>query len=84
MIFVCGTSWKPASAAFPVSPDVATRMRIVACSPVFLSAVDMSCGSSWSAMSLNALVGPCQSSSTLRSCSSRVGARRSLSNFAPP
>ena len=42
MIFVWGTSQNPASAAFPVSPEVAAKIKTSLFSPVFRRAVDKS------------------------------------------
>ena len=84
-IFVCGTSAKPSIAALPVSPEVATRMQAVLSSPVFFRAAESSCGSICSAMSLKALVGPCQSSRQwVASSRVRTGATASVSNFSGP
>lgn len=62
MILVPGTSANPSSAALPVSPEVATRIQAVRFSPIFFSEAVSRWGSIWSAMSLNAQVGPCHSS----------------------
>ena len=64
MIFVPGTSWKPSRAALPVSPEVAVRITISSSMSSMPRALVMSCGSMESATSLNADVGPRNSSST--------------------
>ena len=56
------TSAKPAIAAFPVSPDVAVKMTISFFTPFFFAAVVIRCGRMESAMSLNAIVAPWNSS----------------------
>ena len=85
MILVWGTSAKPSMAALPVSPEVATRMQTVLPSPVFFSAAESSWGSIWRAMSLKALVGPCQSSRQyVVSSTVRTGATAAVSNLAGP
>ncbi len=61
-IRVPGTSAKPSRAALPVSPLVATSMHTPRDTPCFFSDAVSRCGSICSAMSLKALVGPCQSS----------------------
>ena len=85
MIFVWGTSAKPSMAAFPVSPEVATRMQTVLSSPVLPKAAERSWGSIWSAMSLKAEVGPCHSSRQWV-WPSRLwtGATASVSNLSGP
>ena len=50
-------------AALPVSPDVATRITTFLSTPSFLIEVVSRYGSIWRAISLNAQVGPCHSSS---------------------
>ena len=65
MIRVPDTSWKPSSAALPVSPEVAVRITIP--DPSCLAAALTSRGSTDRATSLKALVGPWYSSSTYRS-----------------
>jgi hypothetical protein len=61
-------SAKPSSAALPVSPEVATRIRKSSASVpsrlLIETASEKKSGMHCSAMSLNASVGPCQSSST--------------------
>ena len=84
MIRVPGTSRKPSSAALPVSPLVATRMLATRSSPFFFREAVSSRGMICSAMSLKALVGPCQSSSTQVSGSRAVtGAMAGWSKFSP-
>ena len=63
-IRVPGTSWKPSSAALPVSPEVAVSTTVSPLSPRFSFAAATSCGSIESATSLKAAVGPRKSSST--------------------
>ena len=79
---------KEASAAMPVSPDVATSMTAVFPSAVFLSERVKRCGRICSAMSLNAQVGPCHSSKIclFSPCLSRdtTGAGVLSSNLPPP
>ena len=62
MIFVPGTSAKPAIAAFPVSPEVAVRITISFFTLFFFAEVVRRCGRIESAMSLNAIVAPWKSS----------------------
>ena len=62
MISVPGTSWKPAIAALPVSPEVAVRITIFLSSPFFFAAVVMRYGRMESAISLKAIVDPWNSS----------------------
>ena len=62
MIFVPGTSAKPARAAFPVSPEVATRMTVSLSGAVFDTETVKKYGNICRAISLNAQVGPCHSS----------------------
>ena len=62
MIFVPGTSAKPAMAALPVSPDVAVRITISFLTLFFFAAVVIRCGRMESAISLNAMVAPWNSS----------------------
>ena len=85
MILVWGTLAKPSIAAFPVSPEVATRMQTVLSSPVFRSAAESSWGSICRAMSLKAEVGPCHSS---RQCvfpsTFRKGAASGVSYLSVP
>jgi len=64
IILVPGTSLNPSRAAFPVSPEVATSITISAFSPVLAAARGKNLGRACRAISLKALVGPCQSSST--------------------
>ena len=59
---VLSTSRKPSRAAFPVSPEVATRMQTVFFSSFFTSEADRRWGSICRAISLKAQVGPCHSS----------------------
>ena len=79
MISVPGRSLKPSRAALPVSPEVAVRMQIFLLMPVFLTEAVMRCGSICRATSLNAHVGPCQSSRIYSlslyalSCTSGIG-----------
>ena len=58
MILVPGTSAKPASAAFPVSPEVAVRMQISSVILFFFAEVVNRCGRIESAISLKARVLP--------------------------
>ena len=88
MIFVPGTSAKPSRAALPVSPDVATRIMnswsSFPCSRSCLALAEKNLGRHCSAMSLNALVGPCQSSSTwVVALSVVMGQMRSSSKLSP-
>ena len=81
-------SAKPSSAAFPVSPDVATSTRNSSVgTPEAMRrsiASEKKTGMHCSAMSLNAEVGPCQSSSTcMPGATSRIGATASVSKFEP-
>ena len=81
-------SLNPSNAALPVSPEVATRMRKSWSScPRSRSApalAEKNRGRHCRAMSLNALVGPCHSSSTWVCASSDVrGQMRSSSKFFP-
>ena len=62
MIFVPGTSAKPAKAAFPVSPDVAVRITISFFTWFFFALVVIKYGRMESAISLNAIVAPWKSS----------------------
>ena len=62
MIFVPGTSANPASAAFPVSPDVAVRITISFFTPFFFAYVVRRYGRIERAISLNAIVEPWNSS----------------------
>ena len=82
------TSLKPSSAALPVSPDVATRIMkswsILPSSCCFSTLAEKKRGRHCSAMSLNALVGPCHSSSTCVSASSEViGQISGVSKLSP-
>ena len=61
-IRVPGTSWKPSSAALPVSPEVAVSTTVSLVLPLFSFAAATSCGSIESATSLKAAVGPRKSS----------------------
>ncbi len=73
-----GASANPASAALPVSPEVAVTIMIFS-SPVpsFEPVRAMRRGSIWRATSLKALVGPCHSSSTcVGTPSALAGVRR--------
>ena len=81
MIFVPGTSQKPSMAALPVSPLVAVRIRMSSVTPHFSFAAVISRGSIDSATSLNALVGPRNSSSTVSSPTGTVGVKSSVSNL---
>ncbi len=83
MIFVPGTLQKPSIAALPVSPDVAVRIRISSLTPHFSFAAVIRRGSMESATSLNALVGPRNSSSTLSPPTGTVGVRSTVSNLSP-
>ena len=78
---VPGTSWKPSSAALPVSPLVAVRITISSFTPSTSFAAVMSLGSTDSATSLNAEVGPRNSSSTKSSPTFSTGVRSSVSNL---
>ena len=80
MIRVPDTSWKPSSAALPVSPEVAVRIT-TSPAPSCLAAALTSRGSTDRATSLKALVGPWYSSSTYRSPTGTSGVRSSLANF---
>ena len=72
-------------AALPVSPEVATRIQAVRRSAVLSSAAVSRWGSICSAISLNAQVGPCQSSRAyVPSRISRTGATSLTSNFRSP
>ena len=82
------TPLKPSRAALPVSPEVATRMQNSwSSSPRSRSSralAEKNCGRHCSAMSLKALVGPCQSSSTwVPSPSDTIGAMASSSKLEP-
>ena len=82
------TSRKPSSAALPVSPEVATRMRkswsSLPCSRSWAALAEKNRGRHCSAMSLNALVGPCHSSSTwVSAVSDVIGQMRSSSKLPP-
>ena len=76
-----GTSAKPVSAAEPVSPLVAVRIRMRSLRPSFSMAQRISCGSTDSATSLNAAVGPWNSSSTYLSPTCFSGAISFTSNL---
>ncbi len=73
-----GASANPASAALPVSPEVAVTIMIFSSpAPSFEPVRAMRRGSIWRATSLKALVGPCHSSSTcVGTPSALAGARR--------
>ena len=58
MILVPSTSANPASAAFPVSPDVAVRITISFFTSFFFAEVVIRCGRIDNAISLNAIVAP--------------------------
>ena len=81
-------SRKPSSAALPVSPDVATRIMkswsSLPCSRSCAALAEKNFGRHCSAMSLNALVGPCHSSSTwVLAVSEVMGQMRSSSKLSP-
>ena len=78
---VPGTSWKPSMAALPVSPEVAVRMTTSPFMPSALAAATMSRGSTLSATSLKALVGPWYSSSTYLSATGVRGVRSEVGNL---
>ena len=59
-----GAPAKPASAALPVSPEVAVTIMMRSPEPPSAPVRAMRRGSIWSATSLKALVGPPNSSST--------------------
>ena len=82
------TFLNPSSAALPVSPEVATRMQkswsIAPSSLSFAALAEKKRGRHCSAISLNALVGPCQSSRTwVFSSSEVIGQMRSSSKLSP-
>ena len=81
MIFVPGTSAKPARAAFPVSPDVAVRITISFVMLFFFAAVVRRYGRIESAISLNAMVEPWNNSSAYASPTLTSGTISSVSNF---
>ena len=82
MILVPGTSAKPAIAAFPVSPEVAVRITISFFAWFFFAAVVIRYGRIESAMSLNAIVFPWNSSRKYIPSAFASGAISSVSNFS--
>ena len=82
MIRVPGTSWKPSSAALPVSPEVAVRMTTSPFMPSALAAAPIRWGSTDSATSLKAEVGPWYSSSTYLSATGVRGVRSEVGNLS--
>ena len=58
MILVPGTLANPAIAAFPVSPEVAVKIKISRSTPCFLAAVVIKYGKIDKAISLKAIVFP--------------------------
>ena len=76
-----GTSRKPTRAALPVSPEVAVRIMMSSATPFSRLAAVSSWGSMDSATSLNAEVGPRNSSSTVLSPTETLGVKSSVSNF---
>ena len=64
-----------------MSPDVAVRMTVSSSTPVCFFAANISCGSIESATSLNADVGPLNSSSTYLSPTFTKGVKSGVSNL---